>query len=441
MGNLPTYRREPAEYLLRAQRDYGEMVRLRFGPHLTYLVTEPAAVWRILGDNRANYKRGRFYQQFKLVMGRGLLAYDGDKWRMHRRALQPAFTREAIRLMGPNVVQAGHEMLERWEQAAQAGEPVELVTESLRVTLIAMSTALFGFDIKPSVPLLKKIVEDSIEVMFPHGTIDEILPRWLPVRRNRIIEANRRSLDQVIAQIRANHARTGEGDLVRLVETARDADGRQWTDLQIRDALVTIYLAGHETIAAALCWTLYSIAQHPLVAEQLTAEVDRVLAGRDPTVDDLDDLEYTRMVVQEALRLYPPIWVYPRDAIDDDELAGYHIPGGTSILLAPFVSHRNPKVWENPMAFDPTRFAAGAERERPKLSYFPFGGGPRQCIGNTMALLELRLIVAMVVSRFRLELVPGTFVRYGNSAISMRPVGGMLLRPRPRERSTVRGAG
>ncbi|MBG0566144.1 cytochrome P450 [Actinoplanes aureus] len=438
-GSLLPYRRDPAEFLLTMQRDHGEVVRMKFGPYLVHLVTDPDAVRRVLIENQGNYCRGRFYEQFKLVMGEGLLTTDGERWRAHRRAVQPAFARDAIRGIGPNVVGATHEMLSRWDDAAQRSEPVDLVTEALRVTLVTLSTSLFDYDIRPSVPMLKQVVEDSIETMFPHGYVREMLPRWLPTSRNRLVAANRRRLDQVVDDVRAAQPRRA-GSLVDLTESARDPDGRPWTDQEIRDELLTIYLAGHETTATALCWTLHSIAQHRWVAEKLEAEVDQVLAGRDPTVADLDRLPYTQMVVQEALRLFPPIWLYPRDATGDDVLAGYHIPAGSSLLLSPFVSHRNPRIWENPEAFDPSRFDAAAERERPRMSYFPFGGGPRQCIGNTMALLELRMIVAMVVSRYRFELVPGSFVRYGDSLISMRPTPDMLLRLRPRARSVLTGA-
>ncbi|MEV6342955.1 cytochrome P450 [Actinoplanes sp. NPDC051851] len=437
MGSLLPYRRNPAEFLLTMQRDHGEVVRLNFGPYLVHLVTEPEAVWRVLTENHANYCRGRFYEQFKLVMGTGLLTTDGDQWRSHRRAVQPAFARAAIGGIVPNVVGAAREMLDRWDRAQRADEPVDLIAEALRVTLVTLSTSLFGFDIRPNVPVLRKVVEESIDVMFPHGYVGEMLPGWLPTRRNRLIAANRRILDGVVDEVRENHARTGGGGLLGLMEAARDADGRPWTDQEMRDELLTIYLAGHETTATALCWTLYAIAQHRWVAEEIEAEVDRVLGDGEPTAETLNDLPYTGMVVQEALRLYPPIWLYPRDATGPDILAGYDIPAGSSLLLSPFVSHRNPRVWENPEAFDPGRFAPDAPGKPPRMSYFPFGGGPRQCVGNVMALMELRLIVAMVVARYRLELVPGRFTRYGDSVISMRPMGDMLLRLRPRTRRTT----
>lgn len=433
LGSLVPYRRDPAQFLLRLQRDHGQLSRLRMGPYTVHLATSPDAVRRVLTENQSNYVRGKLYDQFRLVMGTGLLTSDGLAWRGHRRAVQPAFAKNAIEAIIPNVVEATSEMITRWEAAERAGEPVDLVTEMMRLTLVTLSKSLFGYDISARTGLLKQVVDDSIEVMFPHGYVTEMLPTWLPTARNRLIRKNRRIYDQVVADIRANHAETGEGVLVRLAERARDPEtGEPWSDREIRDELLTIYLAGHETTATAACWTLHSVATHRAVREELEGELGKVLGGADPGAGELPTLDYTRMVIEESLRLYPPIWLYPRDAVEDDVLDGYHIPGGSSLLLSPLVSHRNPAVWENPEAFDPLRFTPEAVRARPRMAYFPFGGGPRMCIGNLMAMLELKIILAMVCQRFRLEPVPGELLRYGGSLISLRPMSEMWVRLRSR---------
>ncbi|WP_062204951.1 cytochrome P450 [Streptomyces sp. NBRC 109706] len=439
-GSLVPYRRDPAQFLLRLQRDHGELSRLRLGPYTVHLATSPDAVRRVLVENQANYVRGKLYDQFKLVMGTGLLTTDGRQWRGHRRAVQPAFARKAIDAIIPNVVEATGEMLDRWEAAERAGEPVDLIAEMMRLTLVTLSQSLFGYDIRDRTPLLKRVVDESIEVMFPHGYVSEMLPQWLPTARNRLIRRNRRIFDRVVDDIRERHAATGEGVLVRLAEEARDPEtGEPWTDEEIRDELLTIYLAGHETTATAACWTLHAVATHRSVREELEGELSGVLDGRAPTEAELPTLDYTRMVIEESLRLYPPIWLYPRDAVEDDVLDGFHIPGGSSLMLSPLVSHRNPAVWENPEAFDPLRFTPAAVKERPRMGYFPFGGGPRMCIGNLMALMELKIILAMVTQRFRLEPVPGDLTRYGDSVISLRPMGEMWVRLRAREGGRAHG--
>ncbi|MBM0276001.1 cytochrome P450 [Micromonospora tarensis] len=434
LGSLLPYRRDPAGFLLRLHRDYGGVARIRMGPMVVHLVTDPEAVRHVLVDNHANYVRGRLYDQFKLVMGRGLLTTDGDYWRGHRRAVQPVFARKALAAIVPNVIEATSQMLDRWETSARAGKPVDLVTEMLELTLVTLSRSLFGYDVSSQASLLKSVVDSSIEIMFPHGYVAEMLPGWLPTARNRRIAANRKVLDRVIDAIRANHARTGDGPLVALMEGARHQDtGVAWSDEEIRDELLTIYLAGHETTATALSWALLSAANHRWAQEEMEAEIEAVLAGRLPGIDD--ELPYTSAVIDESLRMYPPIWLYPRDVVADDVLGGYGVPGDTSVLLSPLVSQRNPEVWENPEAFDPRRFLPGADRGRPRMSYFPFGGGPRLCLGNLMALAELRLIVAMITQRFRFSLVPGDFVGYGDSLISLRPTTDMWVRLQSRSRA------
>ncbi|MFD5543804.1 cytochrome P450, partial [Streptomyces sp. NPDC127079] len=222
--------------------------------------------------------------------------------------------------------------------------------------------------------------------------------------------------------------------LMELIEAATDpVTGARWTDDEIRDEMLTIYLAGHETTAVALLWTLVSIANHPAVAEELDQELEQVLGGGECAPEDVERLPYTSQVVDESLRMYPPIWIYPRDAVADDELGGFHVPGGSSVLLSPLVSQRNPRYWDNPEAFDPHRFDPERVRERPRMTYFPFGAGARMCIGNFMALLELRMITAMIHQRFRLRLVPGDFLRYGDTSISLRPMTRVLALPEPRE--------
>ncbi|MDT6982832.1 cytochrome P450 [Streptomyces lusitanus] len=434
LGNLPQWKSDTAQFLLRAQRDHGEVARLRLGPYTVHLVTAPDAVGRVLKENSGNYTRGVLYEQFRIVMGDGLLTTDGDYWKAHRRAVQPVFLRKAVTAIGPNVVRATREMLDDWEVRARRGEPVDLVTETLRLTLVTLSRSLFGYDIRPAAPVMKDIVDNVIEVMFKHGSVGEMLPSWLPTRRNRLIARDRRIFTRLVTEIRDRHAATGEGPLMELMEAATDpVTGARWTDDEIRDEMLTIYLAGHETTAVALLWTLVSLARHPSVGEELDEELARVLGGAEPAAEDVERLPYTSRVVDESLRMYPPIWIYPRDAVADDELGGFHIPGGSSVLLSPLVSHRNPRYWDNPEAFDPHRFDPERVRERPRMTYFPFGAGARMCIGNFMALLELRMITAMIHQRFRLKLVPGDFLRYGDTSISLRPLTKVLALPEPRE--------
>ncbi|GGQ45909.1 cytochrome P450 [Streptomyces mutabilis] len=434
LGSLPQWKKSTAEFLLRVQRDHGEISRIKLGPQEVYLVSDPEAVGRVLKDNNGNYVRGTLYEQFRIVMGDGLLTTDGDFWKAHRRAVQPVFLRKAVNAVAPYVVDATREMLDEWEERARRGEPVDLVTETLRLTLVTLSRSLFGYDVRPAVPVLKDVVDNVIEVMFKHGSVTEMLPSWVPTKRNRTIARDRRIFTRLVTEIREHHAATGEGRLMELIEAATDpVTGQRWTDDEVRDEMLTIYLAGHETTAVSLLWTLLSVANNPAVQTEMDDEIARVLGGREPGPDDVEELPYTRQVIDESLRLYPPIWVYPRDAVAADELGGYHVPAGSSVLLSPLVSHRNPRHWDNPEAFDPHRFDPERVKERPRMTYFPFGAGARMCIGNFMALLELRIAVAMISQRFRLSLLPGNFIRYGDTSVSLRPMSEVLVRLHPRD--------
>ncbi len=254
------------------------------------------------------------------------------------------------------------------------------------------------------------------------------IPLSVPTPSNRRVQSAIRTLDKVVYGMIEERRRSGEdrGDLLSMLMAARDADsGETMNDQQLRDEVMTLFVAGHETTANALTWTWYLLAKSPPVARRLRAELDQVLGGRAPTVDDLPKLPYLLQVVQEALRLYPPAWLIGRTPIQDDEIAGYHIPAGSTIMMSQYVTHRHPDFWEQPEGFDPDRFAA-----HPPPAYFPFGGGPRVCIGNNFALIEARLVLATVAQRYRVELVPGHPVE-PESMITLRPRYGVQVTLRP----------
>jgi cytochrome P450 len=409
--------------------------RFRLGPYLSHLVTHPDGIRHVIQLNDRNYCRGRFYEKFKLFFGTGLLTMDGDAWLRHRRVAQRAFLRSGVGASGPQVSAATTAMLDRWEQTAARGETIRLVPETMALTLSSLSRTLFGVDVSDEREAIGEAVDFGVEAMFNQGTIGEMLPAWLPTARNHGIRRTRRVLSAMIDRIRAEHdSGRASVDLVDLLEAAEDPESRvPWSETEIRDELTTIFLAGQETTALALGWVLCALAAHEHVREELEAEVDRVVQGDVVRADQLDELRYTRMVVSETLRLYPPIWLYTRDALEDDLVLGYHIPAGSSVLVSPFATHRRPDLWPNPEVFDPERFSPEREEQRPRFAYFPFGGGPRQCIGMHLALLELQIMVALIASRFRLELVGERPFEVGASVLSLRPRGDVVVRLRSRQ--------
>ncbi|MGO2748912.1 MAG: cytochrome P450 [Pseudoclavibacter sp.] len=431
LGSLLDYLKEPAGFLIATRYKHGPVSRMRMGPYEFTLATSPAATQHVLVGNHRNYRRGKLYKQFEVVTGRGLLALDENDWKPHRRVMQPAFMKAAMSGYHPHVRRQTEAMLERWRESATKGEPVELVAETLRLASSIIAAALFSFDIDDHHTRLKSVVDESIDIMFPHGTVKEMLPEWLPTARNRRIRHNRRHLRGLADEVRGSTTGQGEGKLLKLLEDAAARDDDPWDADEVRDEILTIYLAGHETTAVALCWSLLSVSGTSSVREQLEAEVDPL---REVRFEDLDALTYTDAVVSEALRLYPPIWLFPRDAVDEDAVDGHRISAGSSVLLCPLITHRDPEFWESPTVFDPSRFLPGAP-PRPRGAYFPFGLGARQCVGNLMAMMELKTVVASVAREFRLELLPSSLLRYGDSVISLRPMSEVWVRLSRREGS------
>ena len=427
LGSLPGYRRNAVQFFSRLQAEYGDVVGIRLGPFPVFLVSHPDGVRHVISANDRNYGRGRFYENFKLFFGRGLLTTDGEEWKSHRRVTQPAFLRQVIASSGPHVVAATEDMLFRWRVSARAGDPVDALHESMQLTLGSLSRTLFGIDVSPNSEPVQAALDFGLGAMYNSGSPTDALPSWVPTPRNRGIARHRRVLRAMVDRIIAEHReQEATVDLVALLERAAADDPGAWSAQDLQDEVSTIFLAGQETTAMALCWLLYLVGGHPEVRERLRAEVDAVPDDDLAAAGEEGRLPYTRAVIDETLRLYPPVWLYPRDAIGDDEIGGYRVPAGSSVIVSPWVTHRRPDLWDRPEEFRPERFL-GAER-RHRFAYFPFGGGPRQCIGSHMALQELQIMLAMIVREFHWELQGPSTLEVGARMISLRPVQGMTIR-------------
>lgn len=434
MGNLAAFREDPIQMIMDLQREYGDVARQRLGPYLVHSVTHPDGVRHVLQGNYKNYSRGKFYENFKLFFGDGLLTTDGEYWLRHRRMAQPLFHRKVVEGCTDSATVAIGAMLDRWDAAVEGGEPVELVAEMMQVSLSILGRVVFNMDFSGYADVISPSVLVGLKTMMPQGNLNDFIPRWVPTPYTRRLARAQRSLRDVMQKVIAEHEVGGEGtiDLITLLQSAKDEEtGRALTDQELHDEVMTIFMAGHETTGNGMAWTLYAVAEHPQVRERLEAEVDEVLGDRPPTLDDLPQLAYTRMVVDESLRVYPPIWGYTRDPIADDEIGGYFIPADSTIFLSPFATHRHPSVWENAEAFDPERFAPGRADSYPPFAYFPFGGGSRKCIGFHLALLQMQLATAMVAQRYRVQTVPGHPVEYGRM-VALRPAHGIRVTLHPR---------
>ncbi len=428
LGSASPMHHDPLGFLL-ATRRYGEVVGMRFVFSQAYLVYHPDDVKHVLQENHFNYNKDLFtYHMLHPVLGAGLFTNDGESWLHQRRLMQPAFHRKHLASYATLMAEATDAMLEGWQAHEEPEGPLDIAEEMMRLTLRIVGQALFSLDLSQetstvgqAVSTLVKLLGDYVYMPFP--------PISIPTPRNRHMQSAIHELDRVVAGIikERRERESDTGDLLSMLLLARDEEtDKGMNDHQARDEIMTLLLAGHETTANALTWTWYLLSQHPEVERRLHAELAAVLGGNAPTVEHLPRLTYTSMVLQEALRLYPPIWVLSRKAIAADELGGYSIPPGSMVILSPYATHRHPAFWERPEVFDPERFTPERAAARPHYAHFPFGGGPRQCIGSNFALMEAQLVLAAVAQRYRLRLAPGHPV-VPEAKITLRPRYGMPM--------------
>jgi cytochrome P450 len=433
-GNLPEFRRDLLGFLERCAGDHGDFVSFRLGPRRFVLVNDPAAIEDVLVTRHRDFGRNFAARQMRALLGRSLVNTDGDYWLRQRRLMQPAFHKNRIAGYGATMVASAERLLASW----RAGETRDIQLDMMRLTLEIAARTLFDADVAGDAREVGSALEEMMKGFddWLNSTIP--LPAWVPTPRNlRLRRAVRRLHDLIDRLIRQRRA-SGEdrGDLLSTLIHARDEDGGRMTDRQLRDEALTMLLAGHETTALALSWTWFLLSRHPEAAAKLAAEWQAVLGGRSPTVADLPQLRYTEMALQESLRLYPPAYVSGREALRDGVLGGYRVPAGTSVMISQWLLHRDPRYFDRPGQFDPERWADGLAQRLPKFAYFPFGGGPRVCIGRSFALMEATLVLATIGQQFRLDLEPGHEVTPWPS-FTLRPRQGVKVVLVKREKSAV----
>ncbi len=419
--------------MLAAWREHGDVVRLKMGPKQFFLLVKPEHVRQVLQDHAAKYsKRTRSVEKNRLVLGNGLLTSEGEFWLKQRRIAQPAFHRARIAGFATDMAALTERMCERWSPRGEGRFDVS--EEMTHLALEVVGKTLLSADFSASASDVGESVEVLLRQFFKRYTSIIDWPQWIPTAKNREFQAATAVLDRVVVgTISERRKNPGQHqDLLAMLMEATDPDsGDSMSDRQLRDEVMTLVLAGHETVANALAWAFYLLARNPEAQEKLAAELREVLGGRLPTFEDLPKLTYTAQVVSESLRLYPPGWVIAREVEEDDEVAGYRIPRGSAVFVSPFICHRNPAVFENPERFEPERFSPERAAALPRFAYFPFGGGPRQCIGNMYALMEAQLIIATVVRRFRIRMAEDREVEI-EPTLTLRPRGGLWVTAAPR---------
>ncbi len=428
-GSASVIQRNPTQMYLALARDYGDIVRIRFVLWPTYMLFHPDYVKHVLQENHQNYNKDVYtYHALKPFVGDGLITNNGQPWLRQRRLIQPVFHRKHLATFGTLMSNATVALLKRWQRDVQPDQPLDIAAEMMRLTLQIVGQVLFHVDLSDQAVqagqafmTLNKLLSDYIHAPFP--------PLSIPTPRNRRLQVARQTLDAVVDRIIAEHRlqNAETGDLLARLLLARDEEtGEGMSDRQVRDEILTLLFAGHETTANALSWAWYLLAQHPEVEQRLRTELDDALGGHQPTLEDLPNLPYTRMVLEETMRLYPPAWSFGRKAIANDEVGGYAVPANTWVWLSPYVTHRHPLFWENPEVFDPERFTAERVAARPRYAYFPFGGGPRMCIGSHFAMMQAQLVLATVAQVYQFRLVPGHPVE-PEALLSLRPRYGLPM--------------
>jgi len=423
LGVLPQFRKNPPEFLQSLAHDQGDLVHFRLGPQHVYLVSKPDWIKDILVTNQSNFTKSRFLERAKVLLGEGLLTSEGEFHRRQRRLVQPAFHRDRLVGYASAMVECAAHTRQEWTDGAQ----LDMSREMMRLTLAVVAKTLFSADVTTEAD---NIGAALTQVMVLFDMVLMPFSEWiekLPLPSIRRFEKARDFLDQTIYGIIAERRASKEdkGDLLSMLLLAQDEDGASgMSDKQIRDEALTLFLAGHETTANALMWSWYLLSENPAAAAKFYDEIDRALGGRLPTFDDLPQLKYTEGVFAEAMRLFPPAWVIGRRVKTEYAIGEFSVPPRSILMLSPYVVHRDPRWFPDPDRFKPERWSE--PDDRPKFSYFPFGGGTRVCIGERFAWMEGVLLLATVAQRWRFKLVPGHPVATA-ALITLRAKHGMKM--------------
>lgn len=406
--SLSDFAHDPLSYTRELWRTYGDYVRVPFLPgQIGYLCAHPDAAEHILSTHQDRYGKPDANKIMSLLVGQGILTSEGEFWRRQRRLMQPAFHQKQLAALTRLMVECVESFLQELEQKSDR-DVVALSVEMSRLTLKIAGLALFSIDISGESSRFEQAFRSASDFIVHKITNPLMEPLWMPTARNRHYRTNQRTLDQLVLDIiQSRRSQSSDTfDLLSMLMSVRDEEtGEGMSDRQLHDEVLTLLVAGHDTLASSLSWTWYLLGQHPESRTLLQDELHRVLNGNAPTFEQLPKLDYTRRVFDESLRLYPPAWGQARMALEADEMGGYRFPKGASILISTAIIHRHPEFWQQPDEFDPDRFLPELTAQRPKFAYFPFGGGQRICIGKSFALMEATIVLAMIAQRFDLILV------------------------------------
>lgn len=424
IGNILDFRRDPAGFITHCARTYGDVVHMRIAGEHVYLLNHPELIREVLVAQNKSFKKSRALELAKELLGEGLLTSESDFHRRQRRLMAPAFQRQRLDQYGRIMIDLTERSIGRWSD----GSHIDAHHEMMRLTLAIVARTLLDADVEDDAEDVGEAVSDALGLFERITNPAARLLRYLPLPSTRRFFRAKERLDRVIYRIIAEHREKHHEDLLNILLEAQDTEEGTggMTDKQIRDEALTIFIAGHETTANLLSWSWYLLSQHPEAEKRFHDELDHVLRGNKPAPEDAKRLPYTDAVIHEALRLYPPAWIIGRRALVDVDLGGYHIPAGTLIMMSQWVMHRDARYYPEPERFRPERWLDSKNENIPKFAFFPFGGGPRQCIGDQFAWMEAALVLAETGRKWRLELAETQPVVI-QPQITLRPRGGLKM--------------
>ena len=429
LGSLPEFARDVVGFLEASKDAWGDVVRFRLPGHDVLFLQNPRDIETVLLTRRANYvKHSFFWKHVTAIFGRGLLTSEGDFWLKQRRLAAPAFHPDRIAAYGDVMTAFTERHIAGWKD----GEIRDIHKDMMRITMEIVSKTLFDVEVSEDVEAIEQSFDVVIREIAKRFRRPVRIPDAVPIPGNVRYNRGVAVLDRLVTRILAERrARPGDrGDLLSMLLAARDDDGQPMSDRQLRDELITLFLAGHETTAISLSWTFFLLSKNPAARDRLLSEIRAVLGDRLAKASDLPRLPYTLAVFQESIRMYPPAYVIGREALSEDVIGGYRVPARATVYFSPWVLHRDPRFFEAPLEFRPERWLDGGAARVPKYAYIPFGGGPRICIGERFATMEAVLLTATILGRFSLEMAGPDPVPL--QSITLRPEGGPLMKVRGR---------
>ncbi|HYG40929.1 MAG TPA: cytochrome P450 [Cytophagales bacterium] len=425
LKNFTKLASDPLNFMADSSEKYGGLVELNISPWVgVYLVTDPDIIKSVLVDNQKSYKKSFAYEFLRYALGNGLLTNEGESWLNQRRIIQPGFHRERLASLAEGMVENINKMIERWERYRKKENPINIAAEFMQLTTEIAAKALFSHDIGDSRDKITEYI--TIINEFIMGTLSTPfrIPLWVPTKENLQFKKALKDLDGIIYSLIESRRKSTDKymDLLTMLIEAQDEEtGEKMNDLQLRDEVVTLFLAGSETSSNALAWTAYLLEQHPEIRKNMYEEIAQEIGGDKPNAENILKLKYTSMVIHESMRLYPPAWVIGRQPVKDVIIDGNRIKKGSQFYISNFVMHRHKIFWDEPEKFDPSRFAADKIKQRHKFAYFPFGAGPRFCIGNNFAIMEITIALVLLAQN-------NFTMRLADQKVAMEPL--VTLRPK-----------